>query len=165
VRVRHVSDIDGALRTSEGLEANRKQAPATAELEDFTRWLEISMSSPRSRATVPNQIALNGPDGIAEMIEAVREALLACLVGLEDCNSRTRRHWHQTEMTRRGAGLGELDPERTALQRETASWGQKIRWLQELRLRLEQERAGLVGALPGDRKTATGQLIGEPGRY
>jgi hypothetical protein len=80
-------------------------------------------------------------EDLPEKIKAVREALLESLEGLEDCNARTRHHWRQTEASRHGGRLDdEPDREKIALQRETASWGEKIRWLQELGLRLERER-------------------------
>ncbi len=81
------------------------------------------------------------PGCLPERIVTVREALLACLEGLEDCNARKRRHWRQTEANRRDGRLDdEPDREMIALRRETESWGEKIGWLQELGLRLERER-------------------------
>jgi hypothetical protein len=104
----------------------------TAEFEDFTHWLEIAVSSSAWQDTVPGRLDLPGPDRLPEMIEAVRDALLACLAGLEDCNSRKRRHWRRTHMNRQNGYPSELDLEEVALRRETALWDEKIRWSQEL---------------------------------
>jgi hypothetical protein len=89
-----------------------------------------------------NRLELGEADRLTEMIEAVREALLECLAGLEDCNSRTRHHWRQTQTkaSSRSEELNKLDLQKTALQRETARWSQKIRWLQELCIYLEQKQ-------------------------
>ena len=124
-----------------------KPASTSVELEDFKHWLGISMSS---QAEIPAQLPIHGSAGLAEMIEAVHKALLACLVGLEDCNERTRCHWRQTQASRRSGHLEEPDRVRTVLQRETESWGKKIRWLQELGLCLEHERARSEALLIGD---------------
>jgi hypothetical protein len=142
--------IDGAPLALKGWEADKKTAPTATELEDFKRWLGISMASPTVQARIPAKLQLRGSEFLTEMSEAVREALLACIAGLEDCNARKRRDWRQTEAGHRCGHLSEPNREKIALQRETASWGQKIRWLQGLRLCVEQERARWEAALSRD---------------
>jgi hypothetical protein len=142
IRVGHAAEvIDGASGAFRHQEANKQPMPAAAGLDDFERWLKVSTYTPPRRMEIPAGIELGGAARLAEMIEAVREALLACMAGLEDCNARTRRHWRQTEVSRQRERLDEPDREKIELWRETDSWGQKIRWLQELRIFLGEEQA------------------------
>lgn len=146
-RIRPSAEIlDGAPRSLKDSAVDKKPAPVAAELEAFKSWLRISVCSPPAQARMPAKLQFPDSDCLAEMITAVREALLECLAGLEDCNARTRRHWSPAGMSCQSGYPAESDPEKTALQDEAVSWGQKIRWLLGLRLSLENERARHEGS-------------------
>jgi hypothetical protein len=70
------------------------------------------------------------------MMQVVREEMLACLAGLEACNSRRRHQRRQAEISTRGRSsiYGAVH---TTLWREAASWGQRMDWLEEVRRCLE----------------------------
>lgn len=97
--------IDGASRAfrrreaDRSREADRPPVPSAAGIDDFERWLKVSVFSPPRRMIIPAEMELGGTARLAEMVEVVRAALLACMSGLEDCNARTRLHWCQVEVS------------------------------------------------------------------
>jgi hypothetical protein len=132
--------IGWAPRAPKGQEAETQSGSASVELEDFERRLRISIFSQGSQARLPAKLQIHGTGRLADMIETVRKAQLACLEGLEDCNARARQHWHRASAGGWRIPIDGPDREALALQRENESWGQKIRWLEELRLSLENKR-------------------------
>jgi hypothetical protein len=96
--------------------------------EQFRRWVTAPVSMP----PVPGELhaALSETDDLPEMIEIVREAEIACMRQLEECNRRRR------------PALQAADPTIHLLvtHREVMELDMRIKWLQDVRRSLETQQ-------------------------
>jgi hypothetical protein len=121
---------------STGIRSAPRSIRGETDIERFTGWIKDPSSSTASRAALCAEIAGYGHASLPEMMQMVREEMLACLTGLEDCNSRRRDQRRQAEISIRDSSsiYGAV---RTTLWREAASWGRRLDWLEEVRRCLE----------------------------
>jgi hypothetical protein len=100
--------------------------------EQFRRWVMVPVSMP----SVPEDLhaALSEPQDLPEMIEIVREAEIACMGQLQECNRQTRP-------ARELADTGEWARTIQLLvrHREVMEWEMRIKWLQDVRRHLEKK--------------------------
>jgi DNA-binding PadR family transcriptional regulator len=106
-----------------------------AGAQHFRRWLRASTLIPPVREELHAKIALWGSTELSRLIEIVRDAETACTLQLEDMNRRARRE--------RRAPEEESEWERTmqliVSAGESSWWDGRIKWLQSMRMYLEQE--------------------------
>lgn len=101
----------------------------------FRSWLRASTSMPPVREELHAKIALCEPPDLPLMIDSVRDAELACMAELNDANKRTRS-------VRKTVGEREWGRGRMGIivaAGDAAWWDGRIKWLQKVRLYLEQE--------------------------
>jgi hypothetical protein len=103
--------------------------------EHFRRWVMASVSMPFVGADLHAGLVGSEPEGLAEMVDVVREAEISCMQQLQECNRRTRQ-------AREAADPGEWARtiERFGRHREFIEWDARIKWLQDLRRHLENKR-------------------------
>jgi DNA-binding PadR family transcriptional regulator len=102
----------------------------------FRAWVRESVSTPPVREELHAKIALCQPRDLPRLIEVVREAERVCVFQLQAMNRRLRarrealpaRDWAATMDLAVAAG-------------ETAWWDSRIKWLQGVRVFLDQELA------------------------
>jgi DNA-binding PadR family transcriptional regulator len=106
----------------------------SAGVAHFRSWLQASTSMPPVREELHAKIALCDPADLPLMIDSVKEIELACMAELQAANRRTQserlivgeREWRRRMGVIVTAG-------------DAAWWDGRIKWLQGLRLYLEQE--------------------------
>jgi hypothetical protein len=107
--------------------------------EQFRRWVTAPVSMPSAPQAL--HTALSETDDLPEMIEIVRDAELACMQQLQECNRRRR------------PALQAEDPTIHLLMthREVMELDARIKWLQDVRGHLEkkQQRSEVACALAG----------------
>jgi hypothetical protein len=106
---------------------------ARMDMELFRRWLTPAGSTP-SIPELRARIAGYGPEALPEMIEAVREAEMACAVGLGDLNRQIR-----SEREEAGVQRGECDMSILIWSEAVERLDSRIAWLQNVRRYLEKE--------------------------
>jgi DNA-binding PadR family transcriptional regulator len=125
---------EGFIRPIAGQTAHKVYEATPAGVEHFRSWLRASTSMPPMREELHAKIALCEPQDLPLMIGSVREIEMACVAELQTTNRRTQRErlivgeheWRQRMGVMVTAG-------------EAAWWDGRIKWLQGLRLCLEQE--------------------------
>src|SRR5580700_4772218 len=123
-------DGRGELRVVDGRKKRVYEA-TPAGVEHFERWLHASTQTPPVREELHAKIALWGSAELPRLIEIVREAELACM---QELHRRTRyerlapgmSEWERTMQLIVSAG-------------EVTWWDVRIKWLQDMRMYLEQE--------------------------
>jgi DNA-binding PadR family transcriptional regulator len=123
-----------------------------AGVEHFEHWLHASTQTPPVREELHAKIALWGSTELPRLIEIVREAEWSCMQQLQDLNRTMRAEreasaeseWERTMQLIVSAG-------------EVTWWDARIKWLQDVRMYLEQAHAR--------RQSITGpQRVRAPGR-
>jgi hypothetical protein len=115
--------------------------PTSAGIKHFRQWMWASVTTPPVREELHAKIALCRPSDMPRMIALVREAVAVCAGKLQDLNLETQ------------ARRGRADPRRWSTRMDVivttgdqAWWESRIKWLQGVRVYLEQEwRAYQVG--------------------
>ncbi len=131
-----VGDADARTASGGGIRARTTLYEATpAGVERFHVWLWASVSTPPVREELHAKIALCRPADLPRMVEVVREAESICAGKLQGLNWRVR--------SRRR----DLDPEDFRVRMDLvvstgdqAWWESRIKWLQKVRVYLEDER-------------------------
>jgi hypothetical protein len=103
--------------------------------EHFRRWVMATMSMPFVGQDLHAGIVGFEPEDVPEMVEIVREAEMTCMQQLQECNRRTRPAGEAAD-TDGWARTVEL----FGRHRELMEWDTRIRWLQDVRRHLENER-------------------------
>jgi DNA-binding PadR family transcriptional regulator len=126
-----------------GSRESKTYTATPAGIEHFRAWMKASVSTPPVREELHAKIALCRPEDLPRMVQIVREAEGVCLGKLQALNFRVR--------SRRS----EIDPEdwwtRMDLIVSTgdqAWWDSRIKWLQQVRIYLEEELRRLEAARP-----------------
>jgi DNA-binding PadR family transcriptional regulator len=108
--------------------------PTSAGIKHFRHWMWASVTTPPVREELHAKIALCQPSDMPRMIALVREAVAVCAGKLQDLNIETQ------------ARRGRADPRRWSTQMDVivttgdqAWWESRIKWLQGVRVYLEQE--------------------------
>jgi hypothetical protein len=102
------------------------------DMEFFRRWVMPSVSTVPARE-LRARIARYGPDDLTEMIEMVREAEMACAVGLGGLNRQIR-----DEREEAGIQRGACDMSILIWAEAVERWSSRIVWLQNVRRYLEK---------------------------
>ena len=108
--------------------------PTSAGIGHFRRWMWASIAAPPVREELHAKIALCQPTDMPRMIALVREAVAVCAGRLQDLNVEAQ------------ARRKRADPERWSSRMDVivtggdqAWWESRIKWLQGVRVYLEQE--------------------------
>jgi DNA-binding PadR family transcriptional regulator len=108
--------------------------PTSAGIGHFRRWMWASIAAPPVREELHAKIALCQPTDMPRMIALVREAVAVCAGKLQDLNVEAQ------------ARRKRADPERWSSRMDVivtggdqAWWESRIKWLQGVRVYLEQE--------------------------
>jgi hypothetical protein len=108
--------------------------PTSAGIKHFQQWMWASVTTPPIREELHAKIALCRPNDMPRMIALVREAVTVCAGKLQDLNLETQ------------ARRGHSDPGRWSTRMDVivttgdqAWWESRIKWLQGVRVYLEQE--------------------------
>jgi DNA-binding PadR family transcriptional regulator len=121
------------LRVVDGRQKTVYEA-TPAGVEHFRRWLHASTLIPPVREELHAKIALWGSAELPRLIEIVRETEAACTLQLEEMNRRTRH-----ERLASGAGEWERTMQLIVSAGESTWWDGRIKWLQSMRMYLDQE--------------------------
>jgi DNA-binding PadR family transcriptional regulator len=105
-----------------------------AGIEYFSSWVRASVSMPPVREDLHAKIAFCGPDDLPEMIKVVREAEVSCMVMLRGLNWRMQSERQPEAMQDWKERLGMI-----VMAGDSAWWGGRIKWLQDVRMYLERE--------------------------
>jgi hypothetical protein len=100
----------------------------------FRRWLRASTSLPPVREELHAKIVLCRPEDLPLLIEAVKDAEMACTLQLEEANQRERSEraaLGEDEWTKR---MGIIASAGVA-----SWWDSRIKWLQDVRRHLQGE--------------------------
>lgn len=130
------ASVERRVTTGGGIRARTTVYETTsAGAAHFHEWMWASVSTPPVREELHAKIALCQPADLPRMVEMVREAETICTGKLEGLNWRVR--------TRRE----DLDPEDFRVRMDLvvstgdqAWWESRIKWLQKVRMYLENER-------------------------
>ncbi len=100
----------------------------------FRRLVMASASMPSVRYELHSRIAHLRSEDVPDMIEVVREAEMCCLQQLQSSHQRARA-------ARNGAGASDWAQkvQLIVMHGEVVEWHAKIKWLQDVRLLLEDE--------------------------
>jgi hypothetical protein len=131
--------IDRSARAVRRREGTAKCSSRATDIEDFKRWLKASISWPGVRTELRAQIAVYGPDKLAEMIDIARSEELICMRKLHAGNLRMQDMRRQLDTDNRSHPRAP-DAQTIAWSEEANSWGEKIFWLQNVRESLKRER-------------------------
>jgi DNA-binding PadR family transcriptional regulator len=108
--------------------------PTSAGVKHFRQWMWASVTTPPVREELHAKVALCQPSDMPRMIALVREAVAVCAGKLQDLNLETQ------------ARRGRADPKRWSTRMDVivttgdqAWWESRIKWLQGVRVYLEQE--------------------------
>lgn len=108
--------------------------PTPTGIEHFRRWMWASVTTPPVREELHAKIALCQPSDMPRMITLVRDAVAVCAGRLQDLNVEAQ------------ARRKRADPERWSSRMDVivtggdqAWWESRIKWLQRVRIYLEQE--------------------------
>jgi DNA-binding PadR family transcriptional regulator len=128
------ADADGELPPGVSRAEAIVYEPTSAGSGHFRRWMWASITAPPVREELHAKIALCQPSDMPRMITLVREAVAVCAGRLQDLNVETQ------------ARRKRVDPERWSSRMDVivtggdqAWWESRIKWLQRVRIYLEQE--------------------------
>lgn len=128
---------DGLIRPARAQSKHGAGVPyeATADgVAHFRGWLRASTSIPPVREELHAKIALCGPDDLPLMIASVREIERACVSELQAANKRM-----QSERLAAGEAEWRRRMGIVVSAGDAAWWDGRIKWLQKVRLYLEEE--------------------------
>jgi hypothetical protein len=131
-------DVDANVAPAPGSSVSRAGVivyePTSAGIKHFRQWMWASVTTPPVREELHAKIALCQPSDMQRMIALVREAVAVCAGKLQDLNLETQ------------ARRGRADPRRWSTRMDVivttgdqAWWESRIKWLQGVRVYLEQE--------------------------
>jgi hypothetical protein len=110
------------------------QSPAAAEnLRRFGLWVKDALERPSSWDVLRMGIAFEDPEDLSGLIEVVREAEIACSLGLQGAHRQLRLE--RQGLPGWGSCIGLI-----VCTEESAYWDGRIRWLQSSRRHLEQQQ-------------------------
>jgi DNA-binding PadR family transcriptional regulator len=134
--VRQADHEDRAeLRVVDGRKKTVYEA-TPAGVEHFKGWLQASTQTPPVREELHAKIALWGSEDLSRLIEIVREAEMSSTLALQELNRRSR-----VELQGNGANDWARGMQLIVIAGEVTWWDARIKWLQDVRLYLEKERA------------------------
>lgn len=132
VAVGSEGDQHGSVARSPGT----KYEATSAGVEHFRDWLLASSSAPLVREELQMRIALCQPSDLPRLIEVVYGEELACLGRLETLIRRLDRQQQAPESEEWASLMGTVVDHA-----EAALWDARIKWLQRVRMYLEQMRS------------------------
>jgi DNA-binding PadR family transcriptional regulator len=108
--------------------------PTSAGIEHFRRWMWASITTPSVREELHAKIALCRPSDMLRMIALVREAVAVCAGKLQDLNIETQARRKRADPMRWSTRMDVI-----VTGGDQAWWESRIKWLQGVRVYLEQE--------------------------
>jgi DNA-binding PadR family transcriptional regulator len=140
---------DGGARSGSRSREARLWEATPAGVASFSAWIRESVATPPVREELHAKIALCQPKDLPRLVEVVREAERVCVYQLQAANRRLReRHEHGTGEGRDWAAGMAL----VVAASEKAWWDSRIKWLQDVRIYLDEELAASArGAARGGR--------------
>jgi|HubBroStandDraft_3_1064219.scaffolds.fasta_scaffold55619_2 DNA-binding PadR family transcriptional regulator len=133
--------VDDELPIAGGPNSRAMLYEATARgIEHFERWMWAAISTPPVREELHAKVALCRPGDLPRMIVVVREAESVCTGMLQSLNSRVRSRRYALDEDDFRARM-----DLVVSSGDQAWWESRIKWLQKVRVYLEdeQERHGV----------------------
>lgn len=128
------ADADAA-RVRRSREARLWEA-TPAGIETFRAWIRESVGTPPVREELHAKIALCQPQDLPRLIDVVREAERVCVFQLQEMNRRLRERREALDGRDWAAGM-----DLVVAAGEKAWWDSRIKWLQGVRIYLDEELA------------------------
>jgi DNA-binding PadR family transcriptional regulator len=119
-----------------------------AGVATFRAWIRESVATPPVREELHAKIALCRPQDLPRLVEVVREAERVCVFQLQEMNRRLRARRESLDGDGWATGM-----ELVVAAGEKAWWDSRIKWLQGVRIYLDEELA----ALPPQEPRRTGR--------
>ena len=110
--------------------------PTPAGIERFEEWMWAAVSTPPVREELHAKIALCRPPDLPRMVGIVREAESVCAGKLQSLNLRVRSHRQELDEEDFRARM-----DLVVSTGDQAWWDSRIKWLQRVRIYLENECA------------------------
>lgn len=130
---------DGGARSGSRSREARLWEATPAGVATFRAWIRESVAAPPVREELHAKIALCQPRDLPRLVEVVREAERVCVYQLQAANQRMRRRDDNTrDASDWAAGMALV-----VAASEKAWWDSRIKWLQGVRIYLNEELAAL----------------------
>ncbi len=130
---------EGGTRLRGSREARLWEA-TSAGAATFRAWIRESVATPPAREELHAKIALCRPQDLPRLVEVVREAERVCVFQLQVTNQRLRERGEARDGRDWAAGM-----DLVVAAGEKAWWDSRIKWLQGVRIYLDEELAALPG--------------------
>lgn len=134
--IRPIADADADVASPPGVSRAGvvMYEPTSAGIKHFRRWMWASVTTPPVREELHAKIALCQPRDMPRMITLVREAVAVCAGKLQDLNVETQARRKRADPKRWSTRMDVI-----VTGGDQAWWESRIKWLQGVRLYLEQE--------------------------